>query len=348
MQHLSINRFIKQTGMVILLLVLIILVLREFYIFLPGVLGAITAYILSRNSYFQLVYHRKWKKGRTAVIYLLFFFTVPALIIYFSLSMLGYQLQPFLNDPALFFEKMRTGIAGFQNKAGVHIFSDDIIADIQMKISSLLPGLLNDTVILLSNLAILLFMLYYMLVHCKEMESYLRKLLPLKKINIDLLASETKHIVRASALGIPLISLIQGLTAALGYIIFGVDDVLLWSFLTGVFAFFPVIGTMIIWIPLVIAMYAGGDTYNATGLMVYSIIITGNIDYVSRITILKKLGNIHPIVAVIGVITGLGLFGFIGFIFGPLLVSYIILLFRIYQNEFAAENSEGNNNDKNV
>jgi predicted PurR-regulated permease PerM len=69
-------------------------------------------------------------------------------------------------------------------------------------------------------------------------------------------------------------------------------------------------------------------------LMLYSIIITGNIDYIARITIMRKMGNVHPVITVLGVLIGLGLFGFIGLIFGPLLVSYIVVLFRIYMNEF--------------
>ncbi len=197
-----------------------------------------------------------------------------------------------------------------------------------------IPGLVNDSLNLLFNLAILLFVLYYMLVHGKEMEVFLARIIPLKKTNISVLAAETKRIVKVSALGIPIISLIQGITATIGYIIFGVNDIVLWGFLTGVFAFFPVVGTMIIWVPLVIFMYASGDTWNAVGLGLYSLIVTGNIDYLARITLLKKMGNIHPLITVIGVLVGLNLFGFIGLIFGPLLVNYIILLFRIYMNEF--------------
>ena len=143
--------------------------------------------------------------------------------------------------------------------------------------------------------------------------------------------------VKANALGIPLISIIQGITAAIGYFIFGVEEWGLWGFLTGVFAFFPIVGTMVIWVPLVIYVYAIGDTWEATGLLLYSAIVTGNIDYVARITLLKRIGNVHPVITILGVIIGLNLFGFIGLIFGPLLVSYIILLFRIYNNEFVDE-----------
>jgi predicted PurR-regulated permease PerM len=187
----------------------------------------------------------------------------------------------------------------------------------------------------------MLFFLYYMLYYSREMEKTLVKIIPLKDGNTTMLAAETKKIVRANALGIPLISLIQGLTATLGYFIFGVHEWALWGFLTGIFAFFPVVGTMIIWVPLVIYMYASGNTWNATGLLLFSVIVTGNVDYLARITLLKKLGNVHPMVTVLGVIVGLGLFGFIGLIFGPLLVNYIILLFRIYTNEFIDHKTPG-------
>ena len=149
-----------------------------------------------------------------------------------------------------------------------------------------------------------------------------------------MLAYETKKMVRANALGIPLISIIQGVTATLGYFIFGVNEWMLWGFLTGIFAFFPVVGTMAIWVPLVIYTYAVGDNWNATGLLIYSAVVTGNVDYIARITLLKKMGDVHPVITILGVIVGLGLFGFIGLIFGPLLINYIIVLFKIYMNEF--------------
>jgi predicted PurR-regulated permease PerM len=179
-----------------------------------------------------------------------------------------------------------------------------------------------------------------MLYHGKEMEKTLLNIIPLKGENINKLASETKRLIKASALGIPLISIIQGITATVGYYLFNVDDYILWGFLTGVFAFFPVVGTMIMWVPLVIYMFSTGETWNATGLLIYSVIITGNVDYLSRITIMRKMGDVHPVVTVLGVLIGLGLFGFIGLIFGPLLVSYIILLFKIYMSEFFEVKSE--------
>lgn len=330
----SFNNRIKQVMLLLLLLLLVFISLQELYVFLPGLLGALTMYIICRGSYFQLVYHRKWRKGWAAGLFMLAIVIALSLLIYITVILLEKQVRPFFKDPAASLSKAKIAIASVQNDTGVTFISEENLAEIQNRISSMIPGLLNDTVNLFLNLVILLFVLYYMLVHGKEIESFLARIIPLKKTNIDVLAMETKRIVKVSALGIPVISLIQGVVATIGYILFGVDEFILWGFFTGVFAFFPIVGTMIIWVPLVIYMYASGDTWNAVGLGLYSVIVTGNVDYLARITLLKQLGDVHPMVTVLGVMVGLGLFGFIGLIFGPLLVNYIILLFRIYMNEF--------------
>lgn len=328
------NQQIRQALLLLLLLLISLLVIKELYVFLPGLLGALTLYILGRDSYFRLVYHRKWRKGWTAGLYILTYFVLSGSIAYFTFSMLGRQLHEFVGNPATIFDRAENIINSIQQKAGISLISEDAFLDLKKKITVILPRLVNNTINLLANQAILLFVLYYMFVHGKEIESFLLRTIPLKRTNINLLAHDTKRMIKASALGIPLISVIQGASATIGYIIFGLDNYVLWGFLTGIFAFFPVVGTMIIWVPLVIFMYTENNSWNAVGLLFYSLIITGNIDYISRITILKKLGNVHPIVTVLGIIIGLGLFGFIGFIFGPLLINYIAVIFKIYINEF--------------
>jgi predicted PurR-regulated permease PerM len=54
-----------------------------------------------------------------------------------------------------------------------------------------------------------------------------------------------------------------------------------------------------------------------------------------RFTLLKRLGDVHPIITVLGIIVGVPIFGFMGLIFGPLLVSYLLVLIRIYLVEFS-------------
>ncbi|MGZ8508852.1 MAG: AI-2E family transporter [Chitinophagaceae bacterium] len=328
------NNRIKQILILSIIILMLYLVIRELNIFLPGLLGALTLYILSRSNYFQLIYNRKWKKGWGAALFIVYYLFLIGLPIFLAITLISPKINTFLDDPNAIINSAKQSLNTIQEKMGFKLVSEANLTNSLSKLTAFIPTLLNSTANLISNLAIMLFVLYYMLYYGRDMERVLNRLIPLRQGNINMLASETKRVVRANALGVPLISIIQGLTATLGYFIFGVNEWGLWGFLTGVCAFFPVIGTMIIWVPLVIYTYAMGDTWHATGLLLYSVIVTGNVDYLSRITLLKKMGDVHPVITILGVIVGLGLFGFIGLIFGPLLVSYIIVLFKIYLNEF--------------
>lgn len=331
---MTFNNRIKQVLLLSLIILLIFLALKELISFLPGILGAITLYMLSRAGYFQLVYNKKWKKGRAAGLYMLYYLFLLGLPVFLAITLISPKINGVINDPTATIQSIKSAVQQVQEKAGVTFVSEKSLTESLNKLTSYIPSLLNSTANLLTNLILMLFFLYYMLYHGKSMEKTLYRIIPLKDNNTSMLAAETKKIVKANALGIPLISIIQGVTATLGYFIFGVHEWGLWGFLTGVFAFFPVVGTMIVWVPLVIYTYTAGNAGMATGLLLYSVLITGNVDYISRITIMRKLGDVHPVITVLGVIVGLGLFGFIGLIFGPLLVNYIIILFKIYMNEF--------------
>ncbi|HMP86161.1 MAG TPA: AI-2E family transporter, partial [Lacibacter sp.] len=229
---------------------------------------------------------------------------------------------------------LRSVSAQVQEWTGQELFTADNIAEMQKRVANFFPAFLNSTALILSNLAMLLFLYFFMLTNGGAMEAAVTRFLPLKDENIGILATETMNMVRANAIGIPLISLIQGIFALIGYWIFGVNEFVLWGFITGVFAFFPIVGTTIIWLPIVIYLFSQGHNGPGIGLTIWSLLVTGNVDYLARVTLMKKLGNVHPLVTVLGVIVGLSLFGFWGFIFGPLLISYFLLLFKIYTSEF--------------
>ncbi|MFN7200087.1 MAG: AI-2E family transporter, partial [Bacteroidota bacterium] len=72
-------------------------------------------------------------------------------------------------------------------------------------------------------------------------------------------------------------------------------------------------------------------------MFVFGFGVIGTVDNFLRFTLLRKIGDVHPLVTVFGVIAGLSLFGFIGLIFGPLLISLLLLLIRIYRSEFVGK-----------
>ncbi len=337
MDQLKFNDRLLQLGLLALVISLGLLLLFNLSSFLPGLLGGVTLYIISRNYYFQAIYRRKWKKGWTAMLFILIYLIILSIPIYVSIVLVSPKITEFANNQDKFIEGAKIFSDKIENFTGIKVITEENIRNLSQKITAGIPKILNSTASVLTNLIIMFFALYYLLVNGKEVERYLQKIIPLQKRNVDTLASETKTMIRASAVGIPIICVVQGLAATLGYYLFGVKDWGLWGFVTGVFAYFPIVGTMIVWVPVVLFMLASGDNSNALFLALYSIIVTGNVDYLTRLGLMKKLGDIHPIITVLGVIVGLSLFGFVGLIFGPLLVSYFVILVKIYFNEYSSE-----------
>jgi predicted PurR-regulated permease PerM len=334
MNQPSFNERLRQILILLLILTIAVLLISQMTIFIPGLLGGITLYILSRTVYFQLIFKRKWKKGWTAILFILCYLVIIALPVYLSVTLASPKISSLAENQEEIIKSIQSLSGKVKEKTGVTILSVESAKTIAQKVSTFIPRIINSTMVLLTNLIMMFFLLYYLLVNGHDMERYLAKIIPLKHENVHLLAGETKMMIRANALGIPIICIIQGAFAALGYWIFGIEDWGLWGFVTGVFAFFPLVGTMIIWVPLVGYLFIHGDNWHAIGLTIYSVVVTGNVDYLARLKLLKYMGDVHPLITVIGVIAGLNLFGFIGLIFGPLLVSYFLIMVKIYINEF--------------
>ena len=328
------NDRMKQALVLLLIILIAVLLIAQLAVFLPGLLGGITLYILSRGYYFQLIFHRKWRKGWTALLFIVFYLVIISLPVYLSVDLVTPKITKIVENQDKITASLQDIATKIETKTGMKVFSPENIKTATQKISSFVPKLLSGTATMLANLLMMFFLLYFLLIGGRDMEKNLNRLIPLKPHNIEVLAGETKMMIKANALGIPIICVVQGVFAALGYWIFGMEDWGLWGFITGVFAFFPLVGTMIVWVPIMLYLFSQGSTWPALGLGLYSLIVTGNVDYVARISFMKKIGDVHPLVTVLGVIVGLNLFGFVGLIFGPLLISYFLILVKIYVNEF--------------
>jgi predicted PurR-regulated permease PerM len=333
---------LRQVILLVVLIALGYLLMQELYIFLPGFLGAVTLYILSRGWYRYLTQIRKWNKNLTATLFMLGFLVVFGLPVYWIIQLMSPKINEVFSHSQELIQGVQSVSAQVREWTGQDLLTEQNITELQRKIANFFPAFLNSTAMILSNLAMMLFVYFFMLTNGQRMEDGLTYFLPLRDENIEILGRETISMVRANAIGIPLISLVQGIFALIGYWIFGVNEFVLWGFITGVFAFFPIVGTTIIWLPIVVYLFSKGENGAGIGLTIWSLLVTGNVDYLARVTLMKKLGDVHPIVTVLGVIVGLSLFGFWGFIFGPLLISYFILLFRIYTSEFGPLHDAGN------
>lgn len=310
------------------------LLLRHFYIFLPSVLGAVTLYILSRKQYLYLTEKKRWSKSWTALLYILAYIVIIVLPVYVAVVLITPNLVELFQNPVQLMVAVQSLADKVKDSVGITLYDAETLKATMQGLANNLPALLTGTANFITNLLLMFFILYYMLINGEAMENYLHNLIPLSEQNFDLLSKETILMIRANAIGIPLLAIIQGGISMLGYYIFGIHQYGVWAFLTGVASLIPIVGTGLIWVPLVIYLFATGQTGFGIGLGIYSLIVTGNVDYVARITLLRKIGDVHPLITILGVIIGLSMFGFLGLIFGPLLISYFIVMLKIYRNEF--------------
>ena len=334
------NNRLRQIILLVLIILLAVLLLKQLYVFLPGFLGAVTLYILLRATYFNLTIKKSWNKTGTALLFILVSLLVIALPLYFAFRLISVKLANIMSNPLELLKGAKLVGLKIYDLTGIQLLTDENLLTFQKKAATIIPSLLNSSASILSNFAIMFFLLYFLLKSGKQVERFLGQFIPLKGENVEWLGKETKNIIKANAIGIPVLAIIQGIIATIGYWIFGIQDFGLWGFLTGVFSMVPIVGTAVIWVPLTAYLFSIDQTGNALGLLIYAVVLVTNIDYVVRLTLLKKFINVHPLVTVFGVIIGIGLFGFWGVIFGPLLISYFIILVKIYMNEFGALTEE--------
>ena len=176
-----------------------------------------------------------------------------------------------------------------------------------------------------------------MLVNGRKMENALYEYIPLKDENVKRLGKEVNTMVMSNAIGIPVVAFAQGLVGLVGYLVIGVKEPFFWFAVTCIAGMLPIVGAALAYVPLAIIFFANDQNWQGIAMTIYGFGIIGTVDNVLRFTLLKRIGNVHPLTTVFGVIIGLSLFGFFGLIFGPLLISLFMLLLKIYSSEFVVK-----------
>jgi predicted PurR-regulated permease PerM len=268
---------------------------------------------------------------------MLFSMIVILLPIAMLVNMLSSKVAYALQHSAELTEALKKVVTNLEQEFNISIASDQNINRLGNTIAYSIPKILGATFSTLSTIFFMYFILYFMLVNGRKMETTLYEYIPLKDENVSILGKELNRMVISNAIGIPLIALAQGVIGLIGYLIIGVKEPFFWFGVTCIAAMLPVIGAALAYIPLAIIFFANGQTGQGIAMLIFGFGIIGTVDNILRFTLLKKLGNVHPLTTVFGVIIGLSLFGFIGLIFGPLLINMFMLLLKIYSSEFVVK-----------
>ncbi len=325
---------IRQIFFIVIIVLLGLLLFLELYIFLPALLGAVTLYIVMRKWMFYLTIKKRWRKGWTAALLMFLSLIVILLPIAVLVNMLSSKITFAIQHSNELVSALKTVVTDIEQQFDIEIASDENINKLGSFISGGIPRLLSATFNTLGTIFFMYFILYFMLVNGRKMENDIYEHIPLRDENVVMLGKEVKSMVLSNAVGIPVIAVLQGIVALIGYLIIGVKEPWFWFVVTCITAMLPVVGAALAYVPLAIIFFANNQNWQGVAMLIYGFAIIGLVDNVFRFTLAKKIGNVHPLVTVFGVIIGLSVFGFIGLIFGPLLISLFLLLLRIYGNEF--------------
>ncbi|WP_419869441.1 AI-2E family transporter [Chryseobacterium sp. CT-SW4] len=345
---------IKQVALLAIILILAWLICSNLALFIPSVLGAITIYVVCRKYNFYLQEERNWKPWLSSFVLMLASLVILILPIYFIADLLIQKLgnaQAYMDKFNVFLEKIHSYI---YSEVGFDIMSKENMNQLKSSVGKVstyaLSGTFNTFTIVIS----MYFILYFLFEKPRLFERILTSSAPLKRSNVALIGDKMRKLIIANAVGIPVVALGQGIVGMIGYFIFGAPSPVLLFALTAAASMIPVVGAAIIYVPVCIFMIAEGNTGAGIGLAIYCVVVVGLTDNLLRFTLLKKLENIHPLNTVFGIIMGMNLFGFMGLIFGPILISLTLLLIQVYSNEFSEtqipelELPEDKNEDNNV
>lgn len=307
---------------------------------LQGIFGSILStlvlYTILRPSFLYLVEVKNWNR-RAAAIFLLFTSVILIVLPFYGLSTMVINKIAELQSDSIYYKNL---LFKLKHLVPVGAEMQNLIEEGFKKTgvwaTELFPSLISGTFNIVFGLVLMYFLLYFMLVEHETFENALVKYAPLREQNAFRFAEEMRNTTYANVVGQGLICLVQGSLVSLSFFTLGYSDPVFWGVITTFICFVPVLGPPLIFVPAAILQIASAHAFAGWAMLVFGFVVIINIDNVLRFMIAKKVGNIHPIITVIGVVIGIPLFGILGLVFGPLLLSYFVLLIKIYETSALA------------
>ncbi len=324
---------------IITALVLITLLVLSFFLLRPILLSVIMGVMLA--FIFSPVYNRLYKliksKNLSAIIICTLLLVLIIMPFYFLIPIFVDQsVKLYSSAQQIDFITPIKNI--FPSIISTDKFSEElasIIYTFTTRITNYLIAYLSQLVLnipsLLLQLVVVLFTFYFILMDKKQFFSYVQSLMPFSKEIEKKIIDQTKKITASVVYGQVIIGLIQGAIAGLGLFIFKVPNALLLTSIMVVAGIFPIIGTAVVWIPVAIFLLVQGNPLAALGVTIFGI-ISSVADNFLRPIIVARRSKIHPAILLVGMIGGLYMFGVLGFILGPLILAYLLILLEVYRD----------------
>jgi predicted PurR-regulated permease PerM len=203
---------------------------------------------------------------------------------------------------------------------------------------SFLAGVINKTsrgtlqVVVL--LFITLFTMFYFFRDGKDLLRRIQPLIPLDREYKVAIAARFSAVARATVKGTLLIALVQGTLAGLTLWIFGVGSPILWGVVSMLLAIIPLVGAWLVLYPAAIIQMVTGHLWQGIGILLVTVIVIVNVDNLMRPRLVGQQTGMHDLMVFFSTLGGIGMFGPMGFIIGPMIGALFLSLLDIYSAEF--------------
>ncbi|MCH4824016.1 AI-2E family transporter [Gramella lutea] len=324
---------VRQLFVLLLIMFLTVLIVTEIIPYLSGILGAVTLYVILKGWMKKLL-DRGWRPPLAATVLMAASFIGILIPVSLIAVMLTSKIGKAVANSERVISAIKLQMNNIEDKIGYSLSSGMDTSSVTNWVSSNLQNLAGGTFNAFIAIGIMYFILYYMLTNKLSFRESMITYIPLGQENLRIIGDESSQLVKSNALGIPLVAFVQGIIALIGFLIFGVPDPFFWFVITAIGSMIPFIGTAIGIIPAAILLFSQGSNWEGVAILIYGFVIVGSTDNIIRLYVLERLASVHPLITLIGVIVGVPLFGFIGLIFGPLLISLFLLILKIYKKEY--------------
>ena len=162
--------------------------------------------------------------------------------------------------------------------------------------------------------------------------------MPLPNGQVQEIVRDVRDVTRAMLFSTGLMTLYQGVTAGIGYWMFGVDSPVVWAALTGVASILPAVGTAIVWAPVCIVLAATGHVAKSLLVLAWSLVVVVFVaDYILRPKMVGTRIGMNDLLVFVAIFGGIEAFGVLGILLGPIAVAVLLSLIRIYQRDYRPE-----------
>jgi predicted PurR-regulated permease PerM len=238
----------------------------------------------------------------------------------------------FAGQLALFeqgWNRIRVFIPGAQT-VDLRSLIDEAISRTGGFLAARVGGLLADIVVLLFQLFVTLFALFFFLRDADTIMREARRWLPFEDLRRERLIRQTRGLVYASiAVGLVIASL-QGFAGGLVFALLGLGAPVFWGVMMGFLALLPFVGTWVVWVPAAIWLMATGQLVKGAVLAVLGVTIVASIDNFLRPAILSGRAQMNGLLMFISLLGGVSVFGLLGIVLGPLISAIVTGLFEAY------------------